>query len=109
MARDRETTQTTGLTPSLSLREGYHLRTGDIGSPVLGAPIPSRGREPEGSRLRRARVICYGWGCCLSGSIAAGAGPCAGPPLRAGPRGVLRAVVGAGRCAPRPAAGARRL
>jgi hypothetical protein len=36
------------LTPSLTLRERYHLRSGDFGSPVLGAPIPSRGRGSDG-------------------------------------------------------------
>jgi hypothetical protein len=31
------------LPPSPSLREGYHLRSVDFGSPVLGAPVPSEG------------------------------------------------------------------
>jgi acyl-CoA synthetase (AMP-forming)/AMP-acid ligase II len=33
--------------PSPSLRERYHLRSGDFRSPVLGAPVPLKGREPE--------------------------------------------------------------
>jgi acyl-CoA synthetase (AMP-forming)/AMP-acid ligase II len=32
---------------SPSLRERYHLRSGDFRSPVLGAPVPLKGREPE--------------------------------------------------------------
>jgi hypothetical protein len=33
------------ITPPLTLRDRRHLRSGDYGSPVLGAPSPSRGGE----------------------------------------------------------------
>lgn len=38
-----------GRHPSPSLRESYHLRSGDSESPMLGAPSPSRGGGRTGN------------------------------------------------------------
>ncbi len=47
MARGEGEERVPASRPSPSLRERYHLRSGDIGSPVLGAPIPTEGRAPD--------------------------------------------------------------